>query len=156
MEPVPRSSRHVDQVARFDLDGEHGAIDRVDPEHAAPTHERQQGLDRRTGGERADPADGGSGQTFGQADVPQAYYYGIDCDSAFKMCAVAPNGDFNYDFVPMLTSCDGGRTWFDSPGVELGFLDVKVNADGGMMYSASDSRPTPTSPYYVWSFPLAA
>lgn len=96
------------------------------------------------------------GQTFEQADAPQAYYYGIDCDSAFKMCAVAPNGDFNYNFAPMLTSCDGGRTWFDSPGVALGFLDVKVNADGGMMYSAADSRPTPTSPYYVWSFPLAA
>jgi photosystem II stability/assembly factor-like uncharacterized protein len=96
------------------------------------------------------------GQTFERADVPPAYYYGIDCDSAFKMCAAAPNGDQNYDFASMLTSCDGGRTWFESPEAPLGFLDVKVTADGGMMYSAADSRPTNTSPYYVWSFPLAA
>lgn len=95
------------------------------------------------------------GQTFLQTAAPQAYYYGISCDSAFKMCAAAPNGDASYNFANMQTSCDGGRTWFASSEAPLGFLDVEVN-DAGMMYSAADSRLTNASPYYVWSFPLAA
>lgn len=91
------------------------------------------------------------GQTFQKAATPyRRFYYGISCDAAFKMCAAGVNMNSNYGSVPMQTSCDGGRTWSLDPGPVRGWKDVKVNADGGLMYAVEDSGPT----RYVWSYPL--
>ncbi len=90
------------------------------------------------------------GQTFEKTNVPRGYYLGIDCDAAFKMCAAGRNGDLNYDPVLMQTSCDGGRTWSEDPGEERYWTQVKVNADGGYMYSADDNN----GDSWIYSFPL--
>jgi hypothetical protein len=89
-------------------------------------------------------------QTFQMTNAPRRYYYGVSCDAAFTMCAVAPNGDENYDPVFMQTSCDGGRTWNEDPVTKGGWLDTQVNADGGLMYATVD---TP-NPKHIYSFPL--
>lgn len=68
------------------------------------------------------------------------------------MCAAAANGDSEYEPVPSVTSCDGGRTWFESQPAK-GWISVFVAADGGMMYAADSTYTQQTR--YIWSFPLA-
>lgn len=92
------------------------------------------------------------GQTFERTNAPAGYYYGIACDAAFKMCAVGRNGDFDYNRVLMLTSCDGGRTWSEDPGEERFWFMVKVNADGGYMYAADDTNKDGGG--FIFSYPL--
>lgn len=61
---------------------------------------------------------GDGGQTFQRTNAPRRYYTGVSCDAAFKMCARAANGNDLYFAALMVTSCDGGRTWHEDPGVE--------------------------------------
>lgn len=91
------------------------------------------------------------GATFKRTNAPRGYYYSIDCDASFKMCAAAASSNVIGDPVLAVTSCDGGRTWFENPGPKQNWNAVKVNADGGMMYATTG---TSTEPKYVWSFPL--
>ena len=77
---------------------------------------------------------GDGGQTFHRTNAPPAYYDGVSCDAAFKTCAAAPGGNY-FQATPMVTSCDGGRTWSEDPGVEAYWEGTYVTADGGKMYS---------------------
>jgi hypothetical protein len=62
------------------------------------------------------------------------------------MCAAAVAFDFEGDPMPLVISCDGGRTWFENQPARY-WTDVFVAADGGLMYATAFDG-------YVWSFPL--
>jgi photosystem II stability/assembly factor-like uncharacterized protein len=86
------------------------------------------------------------GQTFEKSNAPQSFYDRVSCDAAFKRCAVVHQFDENYGPVPMLTSCDGGRTWSEDLGDKKYWRAVHVSPDGRFMYAVGD--------YSIYSYPL--
>lgn len=89
---------------------------------------------------------------FQVTNVPRGHFFQpatVSCDAEFKICAFARNWNDNYDCNMLVTSCDGGKTWSENPDREDCWTDVKVNADGGLIYATGESNPKAIS-----AFPL--
>jgi len=89
------------------------------------------------------------GQTFEKSTAPRSYKFQVACDAAFKVCAVGNNMDMDFNPVPMLTSCDGGRTWSENAGDKAYWNCIKVSADGGSMFAGDDDFRS-----FIYSYPL--
>lgn len=91
------------------------------------------------------------GQTFQLTNAPRSHFFQpatVFCDAEFKMCSVALNVNAGYDWTSLLTSCGGGKTWSENPGVKNYRTGVKVSADGGLIYATGEF------PRFISAFPL--